>query len=47
MDRLTEQDARADGFESLADLREALDRLYPPEQRDGRRLYQIRFTYPA
>jgi len=42
---LTDEDARADGFESLAGLACALNELYPPEKREGRRLYRIRFTY--
>jgi len=43
-DDLTEADARADGFENLAALREALAGIYPPDQRDGRQLFLIRFT---
>ena len=42
---LTEQDAREDGFDSLADLKRRLDEYYPPEKRDGRKLYQVRFTF--
>ena len=42
---LTDEDARTDGFDNVAALRRALDRLYPPTQRAGRRLYQIRFTF--
>jgi hypothetical protein len=44
---LTESDARADGFESLSQLLEAIDRLYPPEERDGKALYKVTFRYPA
>ena len=44
-DELTDEDARADGFAGLRDLAEALDELYPLDQRDGRRLFLVRFTY--
>jgi hypothetical protein len=43
--QLTDADARADGFGDLAALRAALESLYPPEKRQGRKLYQVRFTY--
>ena len=43
-DDLIEANARADGFESLAALHEALAGMYPPDQRDGRQLFLIRFT---
>ena len=42
---LTDAHARADGFEDLAALREALDTIYPPAGRQGRRLYLVRFTF--
>jgi len=42
---LTKADARADGFANLADLRRALDMIYPPDKRDGRKLHIVRFTY--
>jgi len=42
---LTDADARADGFESLGALRRALGRHYAPEDRTGRTLYHVRFTY--
>ena len=42
---LADKDARADGFENLPALMGALESLYPPEQRDGRELYHVRFTY--
>jgi len=41
---LTEDDARADGFDSLKALREALDHLYPRSRRKLRTLYRVRFT---
>jgi hypothetical protein len=41
---LTDADAQADGFENLRALRRALRALYPPEQREGRTLYLVRFT---
>ena len=42
---LTRKDALADGFRTLAALRSVLSKLYPPAQRDGRRLYLVKFTY--
>ena len=42
---LGEDEARADGFPSLAALRAALGRLYPSGRRDGRRLYLVRFVF--
>jgi hypothetical protein len=41
---LTDADAQADGFANLRALRRALHALYPPEQRQGRTLYMVRFT---
>ncbi|MHC4294712.1 MAG: ASCH domain-containing protein, partial [Planctomycetota bacterium] len=41
---LRSSDARADGFENLADLKRTLREMYPPECRSGRTLYQIHFT---
>ena len=42
---LTDADARADGFADLASLHRTLQEIYPPTKREGRKLYQIRFTY--
>ena len=42
--QLTDADARADGFDGLAALQAALDQLYPPNRRKGRRLYQVHFA---
>jgi hypothetical protein len=39
------EDAQADGFPDLPSLREALERLYPPSARKGRRLYLVRFSF--
>ena len=44
-EQLTDRDARADGFAGLADLVSALAEMYPPDQRDGRTLYRVRFTF--
>lgn len=41
---LTDADARADGFKDLRTLKAALHDLYPPESRQGRKLYLVRFT---
>ncbi|OQB84274.1 MAG: hypothetical protein BWX88_02821 [Planctomycetes bacterium ADurb.Bin126] len=43
--RLTPQCARADGFRTLAQLRQALAEMYPPEAREGKRLYLVSFEY--
>ncbi len=43
--RLTPDCARADGFESLAQLRQALAEMYPSEEREGKRLYLVSFEY--
>lgn len=40
---LDDADAAEDGFETAADLRDALQELYPPDRRDGRTLYKVRF----
>jgi hypothetical protein len=45
--QLTEEDARADGFNNLAELHRAMEELYPPEKRDGRELYKVTFRFPA
>ena len=42
---LTDAHARADGFEDLGALREALDALYPPAARQDRQLYLVQFTF--
>jgi hypothetical protein len=42
-DALTEADARADGFDSLADLNRAIRRIYPQSDGDGRSWFQVRF----
>jgi hypothetical protein len=39
-----EADARADGFESLRDLRRALRDLYPDHAKDGKRRFRVSFT---
>ncbi|GAB6164151.1 hypothetical protein JCM19992_01510 [Thermostilla marina] len=39
---LTEEDARRDGFESLAALRDELERLYSSD--DGKSMFRVRFT---
>ena len=44
-DELTDADAQADGLEDLASLTEALKTIYPPDKRNGRKLFQLEFTY--
>ena len=46
-DSLSDDDAIADGFASAAELASELDKLYPPDKRDGRELYKIKFLYLA
>ncbi len=43
--RLRAADAKADGFAALGKLRAALREMYPPGERNGRRLFRITFTY--
>ncbi len=45
LSELTEADAKADGLAGLEALRIALDEMYPPQHRDGRTLYLVRFRY--
>lgn len=40
---LKDDDAKADGFESLSDLRQTLKRLYPNLKKDGKQWYKISF----
>jgi hypothetical protein len=42
---ITDADAQADGLADLNALRKALARMYPTDQRDGRSLWLVRFTY--
>jgi hypothetical protein len=42
-DTLTQADAQADGFDSLADLQRALRRIYRQIDGDGRSWFKIRF----
>ena len=47
LEELSEADAAADGFASLAQLRAALEEMYTDEQRSQRKLYRVRFAFPA
>jgi hypothetical protein len=42
---LCELDAQADGFASLQAMWSALEGMYPPTHREGRKLYRVRFTF--
>lgn len=42
-DQLTEDDAKSDGFESLADLNRAIRRIYPKLDGDGKQWFKLRF----
>lgn len=43
MTSLTAEDARLDGFQSLAELRREITRLYPNGLSDGRKAWRVRF----
>jgi len=43
LDALTEEDARRDGFASVAELKAEIDRLYPDGSAGGHRPYRVRF----
>ena len=43
LDDLTDADAGADGFDSAANLRAELERIYPSELRAGHQAYRVRF----
>ncbi len=45
--KLTDDDAKTDGFENIQALKDALDELYPPDARQDRTLYLVRFTLIA
>jgi len=45
LSRLTNADAVADGFANLDELLSALKSLYPPSQRQGRKLYRVSFQF--
>lgn len=47
LDELTEEDARRDGFDTLAALRAEIESLYDPAVADGRQPYRVRFTVLA
>jgi hypothetical protein len=44
LDRLTDADARPDGFETAEQLRAELARLYPDQLARGRRAYRVVFV---
>jgi hypothetical protein len=43
---LTEADAKADGFETLAELNKVIARIYPDMEGDGKAWFRIRFGAP-
>jgi len=45
LEELSESDAKADGFDDLKDLTQTLEAIYPPQERQGRTLYQVHFAY--
>ncbi|MCY2930451.1 MAG: ASCH domain-containing protein [Planctomycetota bacterium] len=45
LESLTAADARADGFADLGSLHTALTAHYPPEAREGKQLYRVRFVF--
>ncbi|HUB24088.1 MAG TPA: ASCH domain-containing protein [Tepidisphaeraceae bacterium] len=42
-DSLTESDANSDGFDSLADLKRAIQKIYPQQQSDGKQWFKVQF----
>lgn len=44
---LTDDDAQADGFATLALLREMLAELYPEQASDGKRWFRVSFRAPT
>jgi hypothetical protein len=44
LDRLADADARADGFDTLAALKQAILALYPDHAADGKRWFRVSFT---
>lgn len=44
LDRLADADARADGFDTLRALKQALLALYPDQATDGMHWFRVRFT---
>ena len=42
---LTDDHARRDGFEDLAELHAALERHYPADKRNSRKLFLVRFEF--
>lgn len=47
LDRLGDPDARADGFDTLALLRQTLLALYPDHASDGKHWFRVAFTLAA
>jgi hypothetical protein len=45
LDELGEADARADGFESLHQMRQALDEIYPHHATDGKQWFRVAFEW--
>ena len=45
LDMIRDSDAQDDGFSSALELRLAIDKLYPPASREGRKLYKVKFEY--
>ncbi|MCS7237992.1 MAG: ASCH domain-containing protein [Thermoguttaceae bacterium] len=43
LEDLTEADAHADGFASLAELKAELEAIYPTQQAQGRKLFRVLF----
>ena len=43
IERLTDEDARPDGFDSADQLRAEIERLYPQQLSDGHKAYRVVF----
>ncbi|MDB5332379.1 MAG: hypothetical protein JWP03_3530 [Phycisphaerales bacterium] len=47
LDRLSDIDAQADGFDTIAALRAALFELFPDHATDGKQWFRVRFSLPT
>ena len=45
LDSIDDSDAQDDGFSCASELVTAIDKLYPPDLRDDRKLYKVQFEY--
>ncbi len=46
LENLDDADARADGFQTIAEMREALASFYPDCGHDGKKWFRVMFALP-